>query len=268
MCVETFSDCKLAYPGDKFVAIRGVASALELWLNDDFIAGAWKKSLLEDLLWSKAYHDKHLSLPPKYRSPSWSWMSVDGKIGFYHIDHDAAKSFHSTSLEIQTPKSPAENPTDAFIRLRGPLKQSDLYEASMSGFRFGFRDEFWISGRKFRLDLKLDLAQNLNWYGDRSQDRQTIDCPIMTKTGFTTIKVSKLFFLPIMTAPDIVTGVDTMTGIALVPTGLRKGDFFRVGYFEVDEEDSRKSMLAPSTDIDFDHFESSRDGGLFTIHIV
>jgi hypothetical protein len=71
----------LTEPSDKFPAISGIARLLAERLDDEYIAGLWRKSLLEHLLWQGL----GVRRVPKYRAPSWSWASVDGTpaLGIY-----------------------------------------------------------------------------------------------------------------------------------------------------------------------------------------
>lgn len=64
----------LTEPSDKLPAISGIARIIAEQLDDAYIAGMWRKSLLEDLLWQGL----GVHRVSKYRAPSWSWASVDG----------------------------------------------------------------------------------------------------------------------------------------------------------------------------------------------
>jgi hypothetical protein len=80
---------KLTVPSDKFPALSGIAKVYADLLDDEYVAGIWKKSMIEGLCWQglgcKAFEDG-------YRAPSWSWASVDGTAatGFYHAHRDVA----------------------------------------------------------------------------------------------------------------------------------------------------------------------------------
>jgi hypothetical protein len=69
-----YGECKLTEPSDKLPAISGIARLLADRLDDEYLAGMWRKSLIEDLLW-QGLDVRRVS---KYRAPSWSWASVDG----------------------------------------------------------------------------------------------------------------------------------------------------------------------------------------------
>jgi hypothetical protein len=64
----------LTEPSDKLPAISGLARLLAERLDDEYMAGLWRKSMIEGLLWQGL----GVRRVPKYRAPSWSWASVDG----------------------------------------------------------------------------------------------------------------------------------------------------------------------------------------------
>jgi hypothetical protein len=65
---------KLTLPSDKLPAISGIARLLAERLNDEYLAGLWRGSLIEGLLWQGLGARR----VQNYRAPSWSWASVDG----------------------------------------------------------------------------------------------------------------------------------------------------------------------------------------------
>ncbi|KAF2106664.1 heterokaryon incompatibility protein-domain-containing protein [Lophiotrema nucula] len=82
---------------DKLPAIAGLAKRLaELSPSPNvYLAGLWKNSILEDLLWVHEDIDSY-SLqkesvlnprhkPESYRAPSWSWACVDGGVRWPHV---------------------------------------------------------------------------------------------------------------------------------------------------------------------------------------
>lgn len=83
--VTWFSSCDLTYPGDKLVALAGVARLLKDKTQDQYLAGLWRKDLEINLRW-KAWEQRPR---PPYRAPAWSWAAVDGRIVF-----DSHQDFH------------------------------------------------------------------------------------------------------------------------------------------------------------------------------
>lgn len=81
--VEDYSPLQLTKESDRLPAIAGIAKRIQCFRSgEDYLAGLWKKSLPEDLLWKRSW-----SLPlddPASRkrdtsaAPSWSWVCIQG----------------------------------------------------------------------------------------------------------------------------------------------------------------------------------------------
>lgn len=83
--VNSYSSCDLTFQSDKLVAFAGIAKLIESRRNDEYIAGLWKSNLREDLAWwlSGDQERSASNSNATQRAPSWSWLSLDGEIGFY-----------------------------------------------------------------------------------------------------------------------------------------------------------------------------------------
>lgn len=80
--LEAYTRCALTKPGDKFVAISGIAKEFARAIDDEYLAGLWRKNLMNNLLWvAKDVLSPGISpqpvRPTPYRAPSWSWASLD-----------------------------------------------------------------------------------------------------------------------------------------------------------------------------------------------
>ncbi|CAM1504737.1 Fc.00g023280.m01.CDS01 [Cosmosporella sp. VM-42] len=69
----------LAEPSDKLVAISGVAKYFTGKLEDVYFAGLWKRTFVDELAWQVAVPVGG-TRPKVYRTPSWSWASIDATI--------------------------------------------------------------------------------------------------------------------------------------------------------------------------------------------
>lgn len=67
----------LSKASDKLPAISGVVEAFRAKLNDEYLAGLWRKDLMPGLLWFNVSVFRNSSLPPEYRATSWSWAPVN-----------------------------------------------------------------------------------------------------------------------------------------------------------------------------------------------
>ncbi|GAP91688.2 putative heterokaryon incompatibility protein [Rosellinia necatrix] len=75
LVTRKYNLCALTVPGDKLIAIAGVARMFGNVRRSRYLAGLWEHTLLEDLLWYRS-GDAH-QRPIDYRAPTWSWASVN-----------------------------------------------------------------------------------------------------------------------------------------------------------------------------------------------
>jgi hypothetical protein len=71
----------LTYQEDKLLALSGIAQIFQSYLDsdDEYLAGIWRKSLPDSLLWIAKGEPRRVQT---YRAPSWSWASVEGHISY------------------------------------------------------------------------------------------------------------------------------------------------------------------------------------------
>ncbi|KAH7309279.1 heterokaryon incompatibility protein-domain-containing protein [Rhexocercosporidium sp. MPI-PUGE-AT-0058] len=86
--VERYSKTRLTNPGDKLIALSGIAKLMSgNLLNVAYVAGLWSEYLESQLLWRLDPVFEHgkfsfpSSRPPVYRSPSFSWAAIDAERG-------------------------------------------------------------------------------------------------------------------------------------------------------------------------------------------
>jgi hypothetical protein len=130
--VKAYSETLLTVPGDKLIALSGIAKRMKPSLNNDtYVAGMWRRHLESALVWHVKKHGKvdgsPSCRPTPYRAPTWSWASVDGiiitqpvlddgkwaiKVEGYHLDY---ATDDTTSVV-----------TGGWLDLRGALKPLGL----------------------------------------------------------------------------------------------------------------------------------------------
>ncbi|PQE07998.1 heterokaryon incompatibility protein [Rutstroemia sp. NJR-2017a BVV2] len=81
--LSIYTDCVLTYSDDKLVALSGLAHLFQDRTGDKYLAGLWRSRFCELLCW-KVLYTPH-GFRPKYRAPSWSWASIDGRIGYPNV---------------------------------------------------------------------------------------------------------------------------------------------------------------------------------------
>lgn len=76
---EHYSATTLTFSSDRLPALSGIAQRQAEFTRDDYIAGMWRSSLVADLPWMVEQMWSRTKRP-EWRAPSWSWLSVDGRI--------------------------------------------------------------------------------------------------------------------------------------------------------------------------------------------
>ncbi|KAI0823231.1 heterokaryon incompatibility protein-domain-containing protein [Trametes gibbosa] len=83
--VQDYTRCALSYPADKLPACGALAAEFQRVLRAEYVAGLWRDSLVNDLLW-QAQISRDAEGSPRvrqavgYRAPSWSWAAVEGEV--------------------------------------------------------------------------------------------------------------------------------------------------------------------------------------------
>ena len=138
--VETYSQAALTVPGDKLVALSGMAKRFMTRTNDVYLTGMWRKRLEWALLWRSCPAESYLAVtrPSQYRAPSWSWAAMDGPFSHWiavEYAHDMTKVH--TSVQDLVLRHPTEDVTG--VVLGGWLDLSAILEP----MRLFYNDERW-----------------------------------------------------------------------------------------------------------------------------
>jgi hypothetical protein len=113
----TYGHLALTKPSDKLPAISGLARIFAENLNDTYVAGLWRKNLIEGLLWTGLW----VRQAPVYCAPSWSWASVDG-IASTGIDYRWESLADILECEVELKgKNAFGEVRNGWIKLRAPL---------------------------------------------------------------------------------------------------------------------------------------------------
>ncbi|KAK9788205.1 putative Heterokaryon incompatibility domain-containing protein [Seiridium cardinale] len=104
--IEWYTTRELTRPSDKLRAVGGIAQKYQTVLQVEYLAGLWQGHVLAGLLWRRIVDNEGDSLrarPAKYRAPSWSWASIDGKIEYSWPDREegsleVARLGHAASI--------------------------------------------------------------------------------------------------------------------------------------------------------------------------
>jgi len=140
---------------------------LRLRPGDEYLAGLWRKSILADLRWT--VFNANGRRPSVWRSPSWSWASLDGVIQHRYYDGDARDycSCVDASVAPSGPDSTGEL-SSGYIVLSAPVMLAQVLEAS--SYRYTW-DRFFFEavGLKveFQPDCEVDFEDGSLAIGDR-----------------------------------------------------------------------------------------------------
>jgi hypothetical protein len=121
-----YSYRELTFPGDKLPAISGIASNIAKKVQSEYLAGLWRNNVIHDLFWQTA---AVVTKTKKYRAPSWSWASVDGRINwpFWRVGSTCSKcSMYCSVLDAQTTLvglDPYGAVKDGFLKVQGILEE-------------------------------------------------------------------------------------------------------------------------------------------------
>jgi hypothetical protein len=76
--VEMYTKCALTRPGDKLVALSGLAHVYLEVTGDEYLSGLWKSQLIDFLTW---FAIAPMEKPPSgYIAPSWTWACGTGPV--------------------------------------------------------------------------------------------------------------------------------------------------------------------------------------------
>jgi len=70
-----YTSFRLTKESDILVAIHGIAQDVGERIQDELVAGLWRKRLVQDLCWSIRYKKSFPRRPATWRGPSWSWVA-------------------------------------------------------------------------------------------------------------------------------------------------------------------------------------------------
>lgn len=221
--VDVYTRSSLTRQEDKLIALSGMAKEMSLLLNDEYLAGLWKKHLAHQLLWSvtKPMTDNHGNpcfRPATYQAPTWSWASIDGHVvpGNRTLDRDWGLLPKLLEAYID---AVGEDPT-------GQISGARLH--ARGHLRLATWQCLW-HGRIYKLIFEGKIPEYSNFWPDE------ISTPLP----------SQVYCFPLL--HDYWDESRTIDGLVLTRVGSSK-DFKRIGRFRYqDEEDCWLLMKSPRT---------------------
>ena len=205
--VVQYSKTSLTKNTDKLVALSGLAKSFQDILQDQYIAGLWRKTLLYDLLW-EVNDLSGCKRPATYHAPSWSWASIDssptgisapGPPRYQHESHQIAEIINVNTNPI------GQDPT-------GQIESASL---TIRGIILPFLQQMGES-RRFQFDMK----------------HQALRCFVARYDEFNvpTSGLDKIFCLPLAVDYSWVRLV-SLRGLALRVVDQQRDKYVRIGSF-------------------------------------
>ncbi|KAI1112027.1 heterokaryon incompatibility protein-domain-containing protein [Nemania sp. NC0429] len=106
--VEEYTHLALTFEKDKFPALSGVARQMRRVRDAEYVAGLWGDNMIEDLLWRT--FALSAERPAKWRAPTWSWASINGRIQYLSNNPKEASRTFAEVLSIEcTPLTPNDS---------------------------------------------------------------------------------------------------------------------------------------------------------------
>jgi len=229
--VRQFSECNLTFENDKLPAISGIAKWMASQVNDEYLAGLWRRDLESQLLW---YSSKHLQDSPHlwrtYRAPSWSWASVDGAAAAAQIPITS-----QSNLRIRVIQAEVSTVTsDSFGEVSWGIMRISCGRILRGAFMFG----------GFQLGNGMSISISVYPTGAVEKEMPVcllsiFDGPGDGWSGNSRRKIEELI---------------------LRPTGFKKGQFYRIGDFSVHhrggyDQQYREAETMPNTGISESEYE-------------
>ncbi|KAF2127823.1 hypothetical protein P153DRAFT_387550 [Dothidotthia symphoricarpi CBS 119687] len=221
--MQEYSKRKLSVMSDKLSALAGLASRFREFIQDDYLAGHWRRWLLPHLLWRCVDERGAVRLPC---CPSWSWLSVDGPICVENQDSSDIRIFYpqpvakiiscKTTLRFDT--APYDQVTSGTLIIRGCLHAVAL-DLDFQEFCYDHPNDRRAPERKMR---KITLDDPIAFWGLEGTDYRSLSSDM---TSLTTV-----WCLPLYIVPEGRRSHPSMVrGITLAKSS--KTHYKRVGWF-------------------------------------
>ena len=256
-----YSDTALTFATDRLIAFSGIARMVQKifgFSKDDYLAGLWRPTLLEELLWLKVEGEGMTPAFSGYIAPTWSWASVSGPVRLVTRLSGREIQGHANIIDART--SPID---DAF----GPVKdgsitlQCTLCRLSIS------------SGPRESVENESNWTiSTINGVSVTHESVVSLDHALPAQSASSTTLLS-FYCTPILSTRDEVIQHGNVAGLLLSMTGKRRGQYYRSGLFRINQDDAHPSgavsYFDEPADLDSEHYLSTMpDGPCYIVEIV
>ena len=126
-----YSSLSLTLPKDVLPALSGIARTFQrVRPQDQYLAGLWKSSMMDDLAWYPKFGIERLRRPERWRAPTWSWASVCQQVMFVRPSGNP-ENYYCLLVRASTTFSsdPTGEVSSGSLVLSGPTKLAKVIEA-------------------------------------------------------------------------------------------------------------------------------------------
>ncbi|KAK5097504.1 hypothetical protein LTS08_006917 [Lithohypha guttulata] len=217
--VEMYTEGRQTYTSDKLLGVSGLARqylSRNRLRPHDYVAGMWRPSLPHSLLWRIHEGGRR---PPRYRAPTWTWASIDGRV----VSPAPSHASKQTCLEVIDVSVTMKN-NDPLglceggrLKVRGFMGKGSLRRTRDYWGHCSFVLQPQATSPKVKEigDVRFENA----WFDERLVKLSDEGAGIMVET-------LEIYLLPVI---DVM---DRVEGLILCAT-MKKGEFKRVGLFEI-----------------------------------
>lgn len=144
--VQDYTKRELSFTSDRMNAISGIASELSSYWKDEYIAGIWKTTAVQNLAWTRwqpspwpgwvkeSSKDRPTSVGVRLRGPSWSWGSWSGDINYAKFSVNQAELV-DYQVHLLNSENPFLDVSEGTLHMRGILLSFMDYKSVVPCFR-------------------------------------------------------------------------------------------------------------------------------------
>lgn len=213
--VQAFMRSDLTKASDKAISLSGIAEEFQEYIiKETYIAGFWKSTLAEELLWmiprERQANGSPSTRPTQYRAPSWSWLSIDG------IVHLETPMFKPTLIEVQ--------------KIHVDLLDENHTTGQIKGGYMIVRGHLLPATYRTNISFDPNTAQNYLLFNGNEIGTTTV---FFDEPGKKPSEDETIFCLPIFVTPSF-SGVG---GLILQNTKRKEAEYTRIGRFKAKDKD-------------------------------
>lgn len=246
--VKTYSSRELTFHADKLPAIGGAAAQMSKIIDSNYLAGLWRKNLLNDLLWNAdtwgiektGAFTQPPPTPLDNGSPSWSWASLNGRISYKFVDEPYSTSHEFATVrdfQVETSKhSEFGQCRGGYIVLSAPTLRARVSATIPTGY-YGYH-LFHLESKRAIPECLADTILELGYIEGASNEPGTIRRAGLNNDDYYGAVQGEVLCVVLQQRDD------TIFTLLLSRSQIDPTSFVRVGYSRVDHAKLDVSRLS------------------------